>query len=90
MDIADQRMTHYPAGGPTFLLKNILFFQIASAFGCPPFHGAPALIVADATPDFYVEETRLCVDHGIQPYFALPHGFFSTGGGGIAVPIRLT
>ena len=21
----------------------------------------------------YVEETRLCVEHGIQPYFALPH-----------------
>ena len=28
-------------------------------------------MVADSTPDFYVEETRLCVEHGIQPYFAL-------------------
>jgi uncharacterized protein (DUF849 family) len=27
--------------------------------------------VADATPDFYIEETKLCVEHGIQPYFAL-------------------
>jgi uncharacterized protein (DUF849 family) len=30
-------------------------------------------MVADATPDFYIEETKLCVEHGIQPYFALPH-----------------
>ncbi len=30
-------------------------------------------LVADATPDFYLEEIRLCVENGIQPYFALPH-----------------
>ena len=30
-------------------------------------------MVADSTPDFYIEETKLCVEHGIQPYFALPH-----------------
>ena len=35
-------------------------------------HGI-ANMVADATPDFYIEETKLCVEHGIQPYFALPH-----------------
>ena len=30
-------------------------------------------MVADSTPDFYIEETKLCVEHGIQPYFALGH-----------------
>jgi uncharacterized protein (DUF849 family) len=35
-------------------------------------HGI-ANMVADATPDFYIEETKLCVEHGIQPYFALGH-----------------
>jgi uncharacterized protein (DUF849 family) len=32
-----------------------------------------ANLVADSTPDFYLEEIKLCVEHGIQPYFALPH-----------------
>jgi uncharacterized protein (DUF849 family) len=32
-----------------------------------------ANLVADATPDFYLEEIKLCVEHGIQPYFALAH-----------------
>jgi uncharacterized protein (DUF849 family) len=30
-------------------------------------------MVADATPDFYLENIKRCVQHGIQPYFALPH-----------------
>ena len=32
-----------------------------------------ANLVADATPDFYLEEIKVCVENGIQPYFALPH-----------------
>jgi uncharacterized protein (DUF849 family) len=33
-------------------------------------HGLSNMVV-DSTPDFYIEETKLCVEHGIQPYFAL-------------------
>ena len=35
-------------------------------------HGI-ANIVADATPDFYLEEHQALRKYGIQPYFALPH-----------------
>ncbi|MGB6062984.1 MAG: 3-keto-5-aminohexanoate cleavage protein [Candidatus Aquilonibacter sp.] len=28
-------------------------------------------LVGDATPDFYLQEIKVCVDNGIQPYFAL-------------------
>ncbi|MGA7354236.1 MAG: 3-keto-5-aminohexanoate cleavage protein [Candidatus Cybelea sp.] len=34
---------------------------------------AMANLVADSTPDFYLEEIKVCVENGIQPYFALPH-----------------
>ena len=30
-------------------------------------------LVADSTPDFYLEEIKVCVQNGIQPYFALAH-----------------
>ena len=30
-------------------------------------------LVADATPEFYLENIKRCVAHGIQPCFALPH-----------------
>lgn len=30
-------------------------------------------LVADSTPDFYLQEIKLCVEQGIQPYFALAH-----------------
>ena len=32
-----------------------------------------ANLVADSTPDFYLENIKRLVRHGIQPYFALPH-----------------
>ena len=32
-----------------------------------------ANLVADSTPDFYLENIKRLVQHGIQPYFALPH-----------------
>jgi uncharacterized protein (DUF849 family) len=32
---------------------------------------AMANLVADSTPDFYLENIKRCVQHGIQPYFAL-------------------
>ncbi len=31
-----------------------------------------ANLVADSTPDFYLENMKRMVQHGIQPYFALP------------------
>ena len=34
---------------------------------------AMANLVVDATPDFYLENIKRCVENGIQPYFALPH-----------------
>jgi uncharacterized protein (DUF849 family) len=34
---------------------------------------AMANLVADSTPDFYLENIKQMVAHGIQPYFALPH-----------------
>ncbi len=34
---------------------------------------AMANLVMDATPDFYLENIKRCVENGIQPYFALPH-----------------
>jgi uncharacterized protein (DUF849 family) len=34
---------------------------------------AMANLVADSTPDFYLENIKQMVEHGIQPYFALPH-----------------
>lgn len=30
-------------------------------------------LVADSTPDFYLEEIKVCVANGIQPYFTLAH-----------------
>jgi uncharacterized protein (DUF849 family) len=34
---------------------------------------AMANLVMDATPEFYLENIKRCVQHGIQPYFALGH-----------------
>ena len=34
---------------------------------------AMANLVADSTPDFYLENIKRLVQHGIQPYFALGH-----------------
>ena len=34
---------------------------------------AMANLVADSTPDFYLENIKQLVQHGIQPYFALAH-----------------
>jgi uncharacterized protein (DUF849 family) len=34
---------------------------------------AMANLVADSTPDFYLENIKQMVQHGIQPYFALGH-----------------
>jgi uncharacterized protein (DUF849 family) len=39
----------------------------------PPALQAMVNLVADATPAFYLEEIKVCVENGIQPYFALPH-----------------
>jgi uncharacterized protein (DUF849 family) len=40
-------------------------------FTNPAMAQAMANLVADSTPDFYIENTKRCVQHGIQPYFAL-------------------
>src|SRR5277367_3587409 len=42
-------------------------------FTNPAMAQAMANLVADATPDFYLENIKRCVQHGIQPYFALGH-----------------
>lgn len=42
-------------------------------FTDPAMAHAMANLVMDATPDFYLENIKRCVEHGIQPYFALPH-----------------
>ena len=42
-------------------------------FTDPAMIQAMANLVADSTPDFYLENIKRCVQHGIQPYFALPH-----------------
>jgi uncharacterized protein (DUF849 family) len=42
-------------------------------FTNPPMAQAMANLVMDATPDFYLENIKRCVQHGIQPYFALGH-----------------
>ena len=42
-------------------------------FTNPAMVQAMANLVADSTPDFYLENIKRCVQHGIQPYFALPH-----------------
>jgi uncharacterized protein (DUF849 family) len=39
----------------------------------PALHHAMANLVADATPDFFLENIKRLVQNGIQPYFALPH-----------------
>jgi hypothetical protein len=39
----------------------------------PAMSHAMANLVMDATPDFYLENIKRCVEKGIQPYFALPH-----------------
>jgi uncharacterized protein (DUF849 family) len=40
-------------------------------FANPVMAQAMANLVADGTPDFYLENIKRCVQHGIQPYFAL-------------------
>ena len=40
-------------------------------FTNPAMAQAMANLVMDATPDFYLENIKRCVEHGIQPYFAL-------------------
>ena len=42
-------------------------------FTNPAMAQAMANLVADSTPDFFLENIKRCVQHGIQPYFALPH-----------------
>jgi uncharacterized protein (DUF849 family) len=42
-------------------------------FANPQMIHAMANLVADSTPDFYLENIKRCVQHGIQPYFALAH-----------------
>ena len=42
-------------------------------FTNPAMLHAMANLVADSTPDFYLENIKRLVQHGIQPYFALPH-----------------
>lgn len=42
-------------------------------FTNPAMVNAMANLVMDATPDFYLENIKQCVAHGIQPYFALGH-----------------
>ncbi len=42
-------------------------------FTNPAMLHAMANMVADSTPDFYLENIKRMVQHGIQPYFALPH-----------------
>ena len=39
----------------------------------PEMASAMANLVADATPEFYLENIKRCVQHGIQPCFALAH-----------------
>jgi uncharacterized protein (DUF849 family) len=40
-------------------------------FTNPAMAQAMANLVVDSTPDFYLENIKRCVQHGIQPYFAL-------------------
>ena len=42
-------------------------------FTNPEMAQAMSNLVADATPEFYLENIKRCVQHGIQPCFALPH-----------------
>ena len=42
-------------------------------FTNPAMLHAMANMVADSTPDFYLENIKRMVQHGIQPYFALAH-----------------
>ena len=42
-------------------------------FTNPAMMHAMANLVADSTPDFYLENIKQLVQHGIQPYFALAH-----------------
>jgi uncharacterized protein (DUF849 family) len=42
-------------------------------FENPKMMHAMANLVADSTPDFFLENIKQLVQHGIQPYFALPH-----------------
>src|SRR5271169_1121871 len=42
-------------------------------FTNPAMAQAMANLVADSTADFYLENIKRCVQHGIQPYFALGH-----------------
>jgi uncharacterized protein (DUF849 family) len=42
-------------------------------FTNPAMAHAMANLVMDATPDFYLENIKRCVENGVQPYFALGH-----------------
>jgi uncharacterized protein (DUF849 family) len=42
-------------------------------FTNPAMAQAMANLVVDSAPDFYLENIKRCVQHGIQPYFALGH-----------------
>ena len=46
---------------------------IGTHIAAPEMMHAMANMVVDATPDFYLENIKRLVAHGIQPYFALPH-----------------
>ena len=46
---------------------------VGTRFENPAMAQAMANLVADGTPDFYLENIKRCVQHGIQPYFALAH-----------------
>ena len=46
---------------------------VGTRFTNPAMLHAMANLVADSTPDFYLENIKRLVQHGIQPYFALPH-----------------
>lgn len=46
---------------------------IGTRFTNPAMAQAMANLVMDGTPDFYLENIKLCVENGIQPYFALGH-----------------
>jgi uncharacterized protein (DUF849 family) len=57
-------------------LYDLTALHTMDAFDGTHLHNADAMhgisnMVADSTPDFYIEETKECVAHGIQPYFAL-------------------
>ncbi len=46
---------------------------IGTHLAAPTMFHAMANMVVDSTPDFYLENIKRLVAHGIQPYFALMH-----------------